>query len=141
MLTAALSDADRLYWEAEVQEAPPKQKKIKVDDESVSDSILMVKTAISSVRNRSSHTTAQTTTKEAKVTKIPMDAKTVDSQMSTITQLTKQVSILQLAHNKINSKLDKLTKFIMAQAAKPTTPTQSKQKAAGGLRGSPGQET
>jgi len=70
-----------------------------------------------------------------------MDAKTVDSQMSTITQLTEQVSILQLAHNKINTKLDKLTEFIMAQAAKPTPPTQSKHKAAGGLRGSPGQET
>jgi len=51
-----------------------------------------------------------------------MDAKTVDSQMSTITQLTKQVSILQLAHNKINSKLNKLTEFIMAQVAKPTSP-------------------
>jgi len=58
MLTAALSDADGLYWEAEVQEAPPKQKKIKVDDKLVSDSISMVKTAISLVRNRSRHTNA-----------------------------------------------------------------------------------
>ncbi len=141
MLMAVLSNADRLYWEAEVQEAPPKQKKIKVDNESVSDSILMVKTAISSIRNRSSHTSAQTTTNEEKVTKTPTDAKTVDSQMSTITQLTKQVLILQLAHNEINSKLNKLTKFIMAQAAKPVTPTQSKRKAAGSLRGSPSHKT
>jgi len=58
MLTAALSNADGLYWEAEVQEAPPKQKKIKVDDKLVSDSISMVKTAISLVRNRSRHTNA-----------------------------------------------------------------------------------
>jgi len=50
MLMAALSDADGLYWEAEVQEqAPPKRKKIKVDNKSVTDSISMVKTAISSV--------------------------------------------------------------------------------------------
>jgi len=42
-----------------------------------------------------------------------------------------QVSILQLAHNDINSKLDKLTIFVMAQLAQTTTPTQSKWKAAG----------
>jgi len=141
MLTAVLSDADGLYWEAEVQDAPPKWKNIKVDDESVLDSISTVKMAISSVRTHTNQTTAQTTTMEAKVTKTPTDAKTVDSQMSTIMQLTKQVSILQLAHNEINSKLDKLTKFIMAQAVKPTTPTQSKQKAVRGLQGSPSQET
>jgi len=68
------------------------------------------------------------------------DAKTVTSQMSTIMQLMEQVSILQLAYNKINSKLNKLTEFIMAQSANTTTPTQSKQKAAGG-QGSPSQET
>ena len=56
MIMAALSDTDGLYSEAEVQEAPPKRKKIKVDDKSVSDSISTVKTAISSVRNRSSNT-------------------------------------------------------------------------------------
>jgi len=51
MLMAALSDADGLYWEADAQEqAPPKRKKIKVDDKSVTDSISTVKTAISSVR-------------------------------------------------------------------------------------------
>ena len=141
MLTAALSDADGLYWEAKVQDAPPKWKNIKVDDESVSDSISTVKMAISSVKTCTNQTTAQTTTMEAKVTKTPTDAKTVDSQMSTITQLIKQVSILQLAHNETNSKLDKLTKFIMAQAVKPTTPTQSKQKAVRGLQGNPSQET
>jgi len=112
-----------------------------VDDKSVSDSISTVKTAISSVRNRSSHTNARTNTKEEKGTKTTTDAQTVSSQMSTITQLTEQVSILQLAHNEINSKLDKLTEFIMAQAAKPATPTPSKRKAAGSLRGSPGTET
>jgi len=141
MLTATLSDADGLYWEADVQEqATPKRKKIKVDEESVSDSISTVKTAISSVRTRGHTSTTQTNTKEEDSNKIQTDAKTVDSQMSTITQLTKQVSILQLAHNEINSKLNKLTEFIMAQVAKPTSP-QSKQKAAGGLRGSPSQET
>jgi len=70
-----------------------------------------------------------------------MDTKSVDLPISTITQLTEQVSILQLVHNKINSKLNKLTKLIMAQVAKPTTPNQSKCKAAGCLWGSPGQET
>jgi len=121
--------------------SPTQTKENKVDNELVSNSISTVKTAISSIRNRSSHTNAWTTTKEEKGTKIPTDAQTVNSQMSTITQLTEQVLILQLAHNEINSKLNKLTEFIMAQAAKPATPTQSKRKAAGSLRGSPGHET
>jgi len=142
MLTVVLSDTDGLYWETDVQEqATPKRKKIKVNDESVSDSISTVKTAISSVRTRGPPTTTQTTMKETTSNKIQNDTKTVDSQMSTITQLTEQVSILQLAHNEINAKLDKLTEFIMAQAAEPTSPPQSKRKAAGGLQGSPGQET
>jgi len=51
MLITALSNANSHYWEAEVQEpVAPNQKKIKVDDESVSDSILMVKMAISSIK-------------------------------------------------------------------------------------------
>jgi len=93
MLTAALSDADRLYWEAEVQEVMPKWKKIKVNDESVTDSISTVKMTISSVRTHMNQTMTQTTSKETKATKTPTDAKTVDSQMSTIMQHTKQVSI------------------------------------------------
>jgi len=70
--------------------------------------------------------------------KTTQDAQTVVSQVSTITQLTEQVSILQLAHNKVNLKLDKLAKFIMAQSATNKTPSPSKRKAAGSLRGSPG---
>jgi len=66
------------------------------------------------------------------------DAQMVASQVSTVTQLTEQVSIMQLAHNKINSKLDKLAEFIMAQLATNKTPSPSKRKASGGLRGSPG---
>ncbi len=69
-----------------------------------------------------------------------MDAKTVDSQMSMIMQLTEQVSILQLMYNKINSKLDKLIEF-MAQSANTATPNQSKCKAARDNCGSPGQAT
>jgi len=57
----------------------------------------------------------------------------VVSQVSTITQLTEQVSILQLAHNEINSTLNKLAEFIMAQSATNKTPSPSKCKAAGGL--------
>jgi len=61
------------------------------------------------------------------------DAHTVSLQVSTITQLTKQVSILQLAHNKINSKFNKLAEFIMAQSANNKTPSPSKCKAASGF--------
>jgi len=60
MLMAALSNAYGLYWEVESQEqAPPKQKKIKVNNKSVTDSISMVKTTISSVQTHSHQTKKQ----------------------------------------------------------------------------------
>jgi len=101
-----------------------------------------VKTTISSVKTRSTtcnHQPPAEATPPAKNT-TPKDAQTVVSQVSTITQLTEHVSILQLAHNKINSKLDKLAEYIMAQSATTKTPSPSKCKAAGGLQGSPGDD-
>jgi len=65
----------------------------------------------------------------------------VTLQVLMITQLTEQVSILQLAHNEINLKLNKLAEFIMAQSANNKAPSPSKCKAAGGLRGSPSEES
>jgi len=141
MLNQALSDTDGFYWEIETAEAiPTKCKKIKVDNESVTDSLSTIKTAISSIRTRrtamtSTHNAANTSTATKANT---LDTQTITSQVSTISQLTEQVSILQLAHNKINSKLNKLAKFIMAQSANNKTPSPSKRKAAGGLQGSPG---
>jgi len=143
MLTVALSNANGLYWEAEVQEpVAPKWKKIKVDDKLVMDSILMVKMAISSIKTQQHNPLANKGSKSGANKKMSTrtDDKTVSSQTSIITQLMEQVSILQLAHNEINSKLNKLTKFIMAQLASTTTPTQSKQKAARG-QGSHSHET
>jgi len=102
----------------------------------------MVKMAISSIKPRrttSNHKKSTEATPPMKNT-TPKDAPTVASQVSTITQLTEQVSILQLAHNEINSKLDKLAKFIMAQSATTKTPSPSKRKAASGLCGSPGDD-
>jgi len=74
-------------------------------------------------------------------TNLTLETQMVNSQVSAITQLTEQVSILQLVHNKINSKLNILTEFIMAQNANNMTSSQSKCKAAGGLQGSPSQST
>jgi len=100
----------------------------------------MVKMAISLVQSKRNTSNQQNRPDVTPPTKnsTTKDAQTVVSQVSTITQLTKQVSILQLAHNEINSKLDKLAEFIMAQSANNKTPSPSKRKAASGLRGSPG---
>ncbi len=144
MLNVAMSDEDGLYWEAEIIETlPAKRKKIKVDDESISDSVSMVKTAISSVKTKCTTSNRQNRPEVTPPTKntTTKDAQTVVSQVSTITQLTEQVSILQLAHNEINSKLDKIAEFIMAQSANNKTPSPSKRKAAGGLRGSLGDKS
>jgi len=89
-----------------------------------------VKTAISSVWT--CHTMATCT--QPAVTNMPalkvsiVDTQTVTSQMSTITQLTEQVSILQPVHDEINSKPNKLAKFTMVQATNNKTPSSSKQK-------------
>ncbi len=140
MLNVAMSDTDGLYWEIETAEIPnPKRKKIKVDEESVTDSLSTVKTAISSVKTRCTNPRQKqvATTPTTKNT-TQQDSHMVVSQMSTITQLTEQVSILQLAHNEINSKLNKLAEYMMAQSANNKTPSPSKRKAASSLRGSPG---
>jgi len=142
MLNVAMADEDGLYWETDaVETLPAKRKKIKVDDESITDSVSTVKTAISSIKQRRTNNNRQKAMDTPPIKNTtPKDAQMVASQASTITQLTEQVSILQLAHNEINSKLDKLAEFIMAQSATTKTPSPSKRKAAGGLRGSPGKE-
>jgi len=141
MLNVTMADEDGLYWEADAVEViPAKRKKIKVDKESVTDLVSTVKTAISSVKTRQTNSQQQKPMEAMPPAKntTTQDAQTVVSQVLTITQLTEQVSILQLAHNKINSKLNKLAKFIMAQSATNKSPSPSQRKAAGGLRGSPG---
>jgi len=53
MLNVAMSDKDGLYWEVEaIETLPAKRKKIKVDKESIMDSVSTVKTAISSVKTK-----------------------------------------------------------------------------------------
>jgi len=51
MLALAISDSDALYWETDMTKlATPKCKKVKVDEESVTDSLSTVKTAISLIK-------------------------------------------------------------------------------------------
>jgi len=51
MLNVAMVDEEGLYWEMDLVEILlAKQKKIKVDDESVTNSVSMVKMAISSIK-------------------------------------------------------------------------------------------
>jgi len=48
MLAAALADDDALYWEMDAVKPPsPKQKHPQVEEESLDDSVLMIKTAMS----------------------------------------------------------------------------------------------
>jgi len=98
------------------QNLPHPSEKNRVEKKLVADSLSVVKTVVSSLKTLKSKatTTTHTVAKQQNHTSSATNSQTVASQMSTITQLMEQVSILQLAHNKINSKLDKLTKFIMA---------------------------
>jgi len=112
-----------LMYCTSTEQVVPTHKKIKFDeDESIMDLLSMVKTTISLLKTRTSKAASQSFARSCYQYNRQSDG---DSQLSTITQLTEQVSILQLAHNKINSKLEKLTKFIMAQSATMTTPSPS----------------
>jgi len=84
MLLVALLDSDALYWEVEVELTVPKCKKIKVDNESISDSISMVKTAISSVKTCQPQQNTMSRAKVSIKTASRADAKTVNSQTLTI---------------------------------------------------------
>jgi len=112
MLNFAIFNFDALYRGVDaVKPVAPKCKKIRVDEESIMDSLFTVKTVVTSIKIHKSKATnsSQTAAKPQGQSGNMTDTQMVTSQMSTITQLMEQVSILQLAHNKINSKLNKLT--------------------------------
>jgi len=142
MLNLVISNVNGLYCKVDTPDpSPPKCKKIKMDKELVTDSMSTIQTVVSSIQTRKMNAQQTTVTESTPPTKNTsmLDTQMVASQVSTITQLTKQVSILQLAHNGIYLKLNKLAKFIMAQLATNKTPSPSKHKAASGLCRSPGE--
>jgi len=115
-------------------------KKIKVDEELVTDLLSMVKTAIyiKMWQTKVPRTTVEATTMLTKNT-VAQNFQMVALQMSTITQLTEQASILQLTHNEINSKLDKIDQVYNGTVCQQQHPNPSKYKATRFLQGSPSQ--
>jgi len=143
MLLEAILDNDNLYWESDIiEQAPPKCKRIQAEDKSMMDSVSTMKTAISSIKTKQTMEKSNTTMAQAQCTATqgtPQDLQTVVLQMTTITQLTEQVSTLQMAHNKINVKLDCLTDIFLANTPQNKTPSPSKHKARD-LKGDSGQQ-
>jgi len=112
MLNLAISDSDTLYWESTwLNQWHPNKRK-------VMDSLSTVKMAISPIKmcKLKARTTTQMADKLQGRTANTTDTQTVASQMSTITQLTEQVSILQPAHNEIDSKQQQHTFPILMQS-------------------------
>jgi len=112
MLNLAISDSDTLYWESTwLNQWHPNKRK-------VMDSLSTVKMAISPIKMHKlkAMTTTQLADKLQGRTANTTDTQTVASQISTITQLTKQVSILQPAQNEIDSKQQQHTFPILMQS-------------------------
>jgi len=126
MLAAALENNDMLYWEVDTPKQPlPKCKRPQAEEESLDDSILTVKMAMSVKKNPKSALkgAASTTSHGQTQTCFTSDSKTVTSQVTTISQLTEMVSIVQKENKTIMSHFDTLTEQIAALLSAQTITT------------------
>jgi len=130
----ALADDDDLYWEMDTTKPPsPKCKRAQADEESIDDSILTVKMAMSvkkppksALKGKSS-----TTDRTSNQTRFGQDAQMVASQTTIISQLTDMVSEVKQENKTLMSCFDKLTEQIEALLANQTLSSNSQCPAGG----------
>jgi len=117
MLAVALENNDALYWEVDTPKPPsPKCKQPQAEEESLVDLVSTMKMAMSVKKIlKSALKTAAQPTGQAKVQMhFANDSKTVTSQVTTISQLTEMVSIVQQENKMIMSCFDQLTEQLAA---------------------------
>jgi len=98
-ILAAIDNCDALYWEVEtVEQSPPKCKWIQVDEELIYDLVSMVKTTVSSMHSSMKKNTPASTNTQAMMAPSKQntteDSQTIVFQMTTTSQLTKQMLVL-----------------------------------------------
>jgi len=115
MLAEALDAEDGLYWEEEVTPKPPspKRKRPQAEEESLNDSVPTVDTAMSAKKVPKSALKGDSPSSRAKPqTRFANDSQTVASQVTTISQLTEIVSVVQQDHKTLMTRFDLLTEQI-----------------------------
>jgi len=117
MLAVALENDDALYWEVDMPKQPlPKHKQPQAEEESLDDSVLTMKMAMSVKKTPKSALKGATPTTEKgqTQTRFTGNSKMVTSQVTTISQLTEMVSIVQQENKTIMSHFNTLTEQIAA---------------------------
>jgi len=120
MLAAALKNDDALYWEVDITKPPsPKCQQPQAEEESLDDSVSMVKTAMSVRKTQKSALKGdtQSNTQGKTQTCFASNSKTVTSQVTTISQLMEMVSVVQQENKTILSHFNQLTEQIAALIA------------------------
>jgi len=118
MLSMALADKDDLYWVAE-QLAPdpasPKCKHVQIEEESLDNTVSMIKSVLSTKKTRKLAMKTNNT-QEGKNTG-NADSQTTISQNTTISQLTKQVNEIKQTNKMFLTRFNQLTKQMAALLA------------------------
>jgi len=124
MLSSAFTaDDDALYWEQEETVLKsPKWQKVQVEEESLNDSVSMIKMVVSIQKPKSALKTPPTQTNATSESKPTSTSNMVTSQGTTLFQLTKQVLEIKQSHKTMINRLDKLAAqmaTLIAQSASP----------------------
>jgi len=113
MLAVALADNNACYWEVETTKPPSlKCKRPQAEEESLDNSVSMVKTAMSVKKTPKSALKGSPSTNTKK--HFTNDSQTVTSQVTTILQLTEMVLAVQQENKMIMTHFDQLTEQITA---------------------------
>jgi len=114
MLSSAFAtDDNALYWE---------QEELVPEEESLNDSISMIKMAVSTWKPKSALKTTPNQTHATSESKPTSASNMVTSQGTTLSQLTKQVSEIKQSHKTMINRFDKLATqmaTLIAQLASP----------------------
>jgi len=125
MLELVTADDDDLYWEAKVTLQPVKWKRTQIDKESLNDSVLTVKTAVTQKKTAAkSILKAQTqmaTTTGTNTQGGTTDANMVMSQTSVISHLMEQVSQIKIENRQMMECFDQLAAQMEAFLNNQTT--------------------
>jgi len=134
MLAVAMVDDDDLYWEMDITKPPSlKCKCPQAEEESLDDSVPTINTAMSEKKAPKS-TLKDSTPKTGRTsiqTRFTTDNQTVTSQVTTISQLTDLVSVVQQENKMIMTRFDKLNEQIEVLLAAQNLSSNTKHPAGG----------
>jgi len=120
MLSEALAEDDDLYWAAEKpapeEPASPKRKQVQLEEESLDDTVSMIKSGLSTKKtHKSALKTSSTTDKSEKTNQ--KDTATIMSQSTLISQLTEQVNEIKQTNKTFLDQFDQLAEQMAALIA------------------------